>query len=236
MLKIISYLSLGFILFLPVINYSQINMGCSAFTSVSIPSGDFGKLYKGEYNIGGCISYSILKSKLDLTLSASYGKFGYKDSYLKDYYNSQFNILLLGFSTGWYASNVSVMVGAKYKLYKEGATPYLTGEIGMNFINFYNRFNGKSIVESSQYIFNFNYFKNYAECKSESGFATAFGGGLEIPLIENIYGDIGLKYNFGKVSISKTMEIIRNNNQSNFIPGINSISYISLKIGFLARF
>jgi hypothetical protein len=230
-----SYVVFIVILFSAVLSYSQIPLGAALNISVIPTTGEFSKIYRGQYSIDGGIFYSFQKKKLDLTLNAGSGDFVYQSSYLINLLSSKYGVIISGFYPNWVAKNTSVYLGARYKLYNEGSTPYFSCEIGLNFLEYMDRFNGNPVKGNDSAFFIFRNINNSIVSSSESGPGLSFGAGLIIPIIPHLDADVGIKYNLSRVQSSKSFLIKRVNMPDIIIPGFNNLSFITLKAGIFVK-
>jgi|WetSurMetagenome_2_1015567.scaffolds.fasta_scaffold12865_4 opacity protein-like surface antigen len=232
MKKIVSYFVFGLILFSSVITFAQIPLGANINTGIRLTTGDFRKQYKDNYCLGGEVFYKTRLPGLDLTLSYTYGSYVYRNSYLFDLIKEKSGAYLAMSNFNWFIDNSSVMIGGKYKILPEGSTPYVSGEIGMNFAKINKRLNGNNLNCNTNG--NLTLFRNLDSCSvkaSESGFGFALGAGVLIPLIPHLDLDMGVRYTYSKILISKATDIIISENKKLSVPELNSLSHFTLKVG-----
>jgi opacity protein-like surface antigen len=231
MKKIISAVSI-LIIVLSTNLYSQTPFSVGAKVGADIPLGDFSNLYKG--GVGGEVGlyYSTPFPGLALSLTIGYDGFKYKNAYFTTLIENNFGVPVSNFSPSWTATDIPVMVGAKYSLPIGTSDAYVTGEVGLHLMNFSDRLMAGQINVSSSNPLNIVTAK-YSESSSETGFGFALGGGVEIPIVPKIALDIAVKYNYSGITYSKSYTVFRNNNEQFTTNELKNISYATAKLGVI---
>jgi hypothetical protein len=213
--------------------FSQTPFSIGAKVGGNVPIGGFSDVYKSGLSGEVVLYYSTPLPVLDLSLTVGYDGFKYKN----DYFTNQISTYFVGytvdnFNPSWTATDIPIMVGAKVKLPVISMGPYFTGEVGLHFISFKDRFMAGQINVSSSNPMHINTV-NYSESKSVAGFGFALGAGLEIPVLPKIGIDVALKYNYASNTYTNSYTIVRNENSQLLSPELKNISYITAKIGLL---
>lgn len=211
--------------------YSQTPIKLSLTGGIAAPTGNFSDLYKLGYAFEGGAFYSIPMLPLDLTLTAGYSQFAYKNEYFTNSVTSNLGVGVTGFNPEWNATDISVMFGTRYNIPAPGFAPYISGEIGVHLLSFNDRFTGRVIGNSSNPT-TFN-LSGATESGSETAFGYAIGAGVVIPLALKVGIDISIKYNGNSGIYSKTYEVFRNNNSKFTNPELKNMSFITARAGVL---
>jgi hypothetical protein len=213
--------------------YSQTPFNIGAKIGGNLPIGAFSDVYKSGVSGEVVIYYSTPLPVLDLSLTVGYDGFKYKNDYFTNQVITNFpGYTVDNFSPTWTATDIPIMVGAKVKLPLISMGPYATGEIGLHFMSFADRFMAGQINVSSSNPMHIN-TANYTETKSVAGFGFALGAGLEIPILPKIGIDVAVKYNYASNTYANSYTIVRNENSQYTSPELKNISYITAKIGLL---
>jgi len=224
------------VLFTGIYGYSQTPFRGNLTAGLTSPIGDFSKLYKGGVSVEAGIFYTLPIISLDLTLTAGYNGYKYKNDYFTGLVSSNLNgATVSNFNVSWTATDIPVMVGARLRIPFGSMRPYITGEVGLHFVSFADRFNGQRVIGNagSPVAFDFN---STTESGSSVGVGTAIGAGLEIPLIMKVNLDLNVKYNYSGVTYSKSYNVFQNNNSQFTTAEMKNINYITIRGGVVIDF
>jgi len=221
--------------FTSICGFSQIPLSGKLTAGVNSPLGDFSNLYKSGVSVEAGLFYSLPLIGIDFTLTAGYNGFKYKNDYFTGLVNTNLGIGVANFNYSWTATDIPVMVGAKYKLPAGNLKPYVTGEIGLHFVSFSDRFNGQKITGNNNNPTTLS-FNNATESGNEIGLGTAIGVGIEIPIIPKINLDINAKYNYAGVTYSKSYNIFINNNSQFTTTELKNLNYFTIRGGIVIDF
>ncbi len=142
---------------------------------------------------------------------------------------------MTGFDVSWTATDIPIMVGARYKFPAGNIKPYVTGEVGLHFISFSDRFNGTKITGNSSDPTTFN-LNGATESTSETGIGSSLGAGLEIPVAPKISLDINAKYHYASVKYSKAYNIFINSNRQHTTVEMKNVSDLTIRGGVVIDF
>ena len=235
MKKLLTLLFIGLLIVSVNNSKAQTPFRGSLNIGANVPIADFSDVYKTGVSVEAGLFYSLPLIGLDLTLTAGYNGFKFKNEYFTDLVRSNLEVAVRDFAPDWTATDIPVMIGARFKLPVSSIKPYVTGEIGIHVMNFNERFNGSRIIGSSSDPSSFS-LSGATESKSKIGFGFAFGAGVEIPIIPKVSIDLGAKYNYNGITYSNSFEVFRNSN-SNFInPELKNASYLSVRGGVVLDF
>jgi opacity protein-like surface antigen len=222
------------ILFTSVNLYSQdrkVTLGLGA----NLPMGDFGNSYKaGPSAQLGFVFLSLPILPVDLSISAEYNTFSYKNEYFTDQFKTNLGVTASGFTPDWKATDFSIMLGGRVKLPGLILNPYGEAQVGVHIMNFNQRLTGQ-INTSSSDPSNIS-LAGATESVSETGFGTAIGLGTEISIIPKLTIDLGVKYNYAAVTFSKGYTVFRNTNSQYSSPEMKNVSFITARAGILISF
>lgn len=214
--------------------YSQdrkVSLGLGA----NVPVGDFGNVYKaGPSAHLGFVFLSLPILPIDLSISAEYNTFTYKNDYFTDQFRKNLGAAVTDFNPDWKATDFAIMVGGRVKLPGLILNPYAEGRIGVHIINFNQRLTGQ-INGSSSDPSNIS-IAGATESTSETGVGTAIGLGTEISIIPKITIDLGVKYNYAGITYSKGYTVFRNTNSQYVSPEMKNVSFITTRAGIIISF
>ncbi|MBN1632661.1 MAG: outer membrane beta-barrel protein [Ignavibacteria bacterium] len=231
-------LTLILILFIlsAAVSFAQTPLRIGANVGGAFPSGTFSDLYKSGISVELTALYSPPVKNLELTFTAGYNRFKYNNEYTINELRKRVDAMVVNFNPDWNVSVIPVMLGARYKFPTSDFTPYFSGEIGLQFMNFNKRFNGTTIADTSSNQ-TLLYINGGSSTEDETGFSASLGAGMEFPAAENVMIDIGFKYNFGTAVFSKSYDIIREIDNSVYkLEELKNISFISGRIGVIISF
>lgn len=234
-MKKISILVVFSVLFLvSSFTFAQTPFKVGLNVGANVPMGEFGDVYKTGVSVEAGLYYSLPVSGLDLSLTAGYNGFKYKNDYFTGLVNTKLGVAVDGFNPEWTATDIPIMVGARYKFPAKSFYPYVSGEIGVHFMSFSDRFNGTKITGNSSNPTTLAW-KNATESKSETGFGASFGAGVEIPVAPKISLDLGAKYNYNGISYSKSFEVFRNSGSTFINPELKNATFLSVRGGVVIK-
>lgn len=201
----------------------------------NMPAGDFSNVYKaGPSAQLGFVFFSLPIINIDLSISAEYNNFSFKNDYFSDEVRKNLGVSITDFNPDWKATDFSLIVGGRLRLPGLILNPYGEAQVGVHFMNFNQRFTGQINASSSDPA---NISLNGAtESASETGFGTAFGIGTEITIIPKMTIDLGFKYNYAMLTFSKSYTVFRNNNSQYTAPEMKNVSYLSAHVGLIVSF
>jgi hypothetical protein len=232
-IKMIIFLA---VLLIPVCSYSQTPLRGNLTIGMTNPIGDFSKVYKGGVSVEAGLFYSLPLISLDLTLTAGYNGYKYKNEYFTGLVSSNLGgASVSGFNVSWTATDIPVMVGARLRLPFGTTRPYVTGEAGLHFVSFADRFNGQRVIGNSGSPVTFQ-LNGSAESGSTIGVGTAIGAGLEIPVFFKVNFDLNVKYNYSSVTYSKSYNVFQSNNSQFTTTEMKSVNYITIRGGIVVDF
>jgi hypothetical protein len=218
------------VLFTGISSYSQTPFRVNLTAGMTSPIGDFSNTYKGGVSVEAGLFYSLPLIGLDLTLTAGYNGYKYKNEFFTGLVNTNLGVGVDNFNYSWTATDIPVMVGARWKFPVGTMRPYVTGEVGLHLMSFADRFNGQRVIGNTNNPSTFN-FNGATESGSSVGVGTAIGGGFEIPIIMKVNLDINVKYNYAGLTYSKSYNIFRNNNSQYTTTEMKSLNYITIRGG-----
>lgn len=201
----------------------------------NVPMGDFGNVYKaGPSAQLGFIFLSLPAANTDLSVSAEYNSFSYKNEYFTQQVKTNLGVGTTGFTPDWKATDFSIMAGARLKMQGLVLKPYGEAQVGVHFMNFDQRLTGKIIGSSSDPS---NISLNGAtETASETGFSTALGIGTEISVAPKFSFDLGLKYNYAMIKYSNSYTVFLNNNSQYTTLEMKNASFLTVRGGIIVSF
>lgn len=211
--------------------YSQTPLKLNLTAGTNIPMGDFKDVYKGGISIEGGVFYSIPLTGLDLTFTAGYNGFTFKNEYFTNLVQTKLGVSVDGFNPSWTATDIPVMVGARYNFPLLPYSPYVWGEVGVHMLNFKDRLTGNMTGNSSNPTT--ISWQTSTESGSEVAFGYSMGAGVTIPLVPKIGIDLNVKYNSSGGVYSKPFNVFRNNNSNFENPELKNISYLTARVGIL---
>jgi hypothetical protein len=221
------------LVFSSVCGYSQTPFRINLTAGINSPLGDFSNLYKSGASIEAGVFFTPLPLVgLDLTLTAGYNGFKYKNEYFTGLVNTNLGAVTDNFNYSWTATDIPIMVGGRLKLPVGSMRPYITGELGLHFVSFKDRFNGQRIEGNTSNPVSFN-FNGTTESGSEIGVGTSIGGGFEIPVVPKVNLDINLKYNYAAITYAKSYVIFRNNNLQYTTTEMKNLNYFTVRAGIV---
>jgi opacity protein-like surface antigen len=213
------------------ISYSQTPLSLNLTGGANIPMGDFKNVYKGGLSIEAGVFYNIPLTGLDLTFTAGYDGFTFKNDYFTGLVQTNLGVGVDGFSPSWTATDVPIMVGAKYSIPLLPYSPYIWGEVGVHFLSFKDRLTGKMTGNTNNPT-TINW-SNSTESGSETAFGYAIGAGVTMPLVPKVAIDFNVKYNSNGGIYSKSFEVFRNNNSDYINPELKNMSFLTARVGVL---
>jgi opacity protein-like surface antigen len=232
-MKKISIFVLMMVLFSTLSSYSQTPLTIKLTGGMNGPMGDFSKVYKSGASVEAGIFYSLPFPGLDLTFTAGYNGFKYKNDYFTGLVSSNLsNTTVDNFGFSWTATDIPVMVGAKYMLPVGSMKPYVTGEVGLHFMSFSDRFNGQKLIGNSSTPTSFSY-NGATESGSEIGVGTTIGAGIEVPLVPKISLDLNVKYYYAGIKYSKSFIVFKNNNEQFTTTEMKNLNYFTIRGGIV---
>lgn len=198
---------------------------------VNTPLRDFAEQYKTGFSIEGGVFYSIPKAPVDLTFTAGYNSFTYKNEYFTNLVTTKLGVGVANFNPSWSATDIPIMVGVKYNVPAVGFSPYVWGEAGLHLLSFKDRLTGK-ITGNTSNPTTLSYSNN-VESGSETAFGYAIGAGVTIPIAPKIGLDVNVKYNGNSAIYSKAFEVFRNSNSNFTNPEMKNMSFVTARAGIL---
>jgi opacity protein-like surface antigen len=216
--------------------YAQTPISIGANAGGDFPMGTFTDVYKGGVSGEFVLLYSLPAPGLDLSLTVGYNGMTYKNEYFTSEFSTNLGVSVDNFTPEWKATDIPVMVGARYKFPAKGATAYMSGEIGMHFVNFDSRFNGTKMTCNSSSPATINNLSSAIESASESGFGFALGAGCLIDIAPKFAIDLGVKYNYGGLVYSKAYNVFRNSTSQYTSEELKNISFVTARIGAIIKF
>ena len=198
---------------------------------VNTPLGDFAEQYKMGLSIEGGVFYSIPMAPIDLTLTAGYNSFTYKNEYFTNLVTAKLGVGVANFNPTWTATDIPIMVGARYTIPSPGYSPYIWGEAGLHLLSFKDRLTGR-ITGNTSNPTTLSWSGN-TESGSETVFGYAIGAGVTIPIAPKIGLDLNVKYNGNSAIYSKAFEVFRNSNSNFTNPEMKNMSFITARAGIL---
>lgn len=232
-MKKLSIIFILAVLFSTVSGYSQTPLTVKLTGGINSPMGTFSDVYKSGASIEGALYYSLPFPGLDLSLTAGYNGFKYKNEYFTGLVQSNLSTTVDNFNYSWTATDIPVMVGARFKLPAGNMRPYVTGEIGLHFMSFADRFNGQRLIGNSSSTSTSFSYNGAIESGSETGFGTSIGAGIEIPVAPKISLDLNAKYNYSSLVFSKSFNVFRNSNSQFTTSELKSPNYLTVRGGIV---
>lgn len=213
---------------------AQTPLSIGANVGINSPMSEFSDVYKSGFSGEAVLLYSTPAPGLDISLTIGYNSFSFKNDYFTDLVKTKLPTTGVdGFNPDWTATDIPVMVGGRFEFPAGGFSPYVTGEIGLHFMSFSDRFNGTRIIGTTSDPYKINNLNDATESASETGFGFALGGGFLIPFAPKISLDIGVKYNYGGLVFSKQFEVFRNSTDNFTNPELKNISFITARGGII---
>lgn len=192
---------------------------------------DFSNQYKGGVSVEGGALYSLPKTDIDISLLIGYNSFTYKNEYVNDLVLRNLGLTIDNFTYKWTVNDVPIMAGARFKFPSGTLKPYLTGELGLHFVQFKDRFSGDTMTASNSTP-PVIYFSKI-ETASEIGFGFGVGFGFEFNLYPKVNLDFGVKYNYGKINCTKVYTIYLNDNNKFTSTALNKLNYFTIRAGLV---
>lgn len=223
------------VLFTGICGYSQTLVRGNLTVGYNSPFGEFSDQYKGGVSVEAGLFYTVPLTGIDLTLSAGYNGLKYKNEYFTELVRTKLFVGVTGFDVSWTATDIPIMVGARYKFPAGNIKPYITGEVGLHFMSFSDRFNGTKFTGNSSNPTTFN-LNGATESSGETGIGTSLGAGLEIPVAPKISLDINAKYHYASVKYSKAYNIFINSNQQHTTVELKNVSDLTIRGGVVIDF
>jgi hypothetical protein len=180
--------------------------------------------------------YTIPLTPIDLSLTLGYNGFKYKNEYFTELIKTNLLVGVSNFDVSWTATDIPIMVGARYKIPGTSVTPYISGEVGLHLMSFSDRFmKGTRLIGSSSDPSNFS-LNGSTESGSETGFGAAIGVGVEIPVAPKINIDINAKYNYAGIIYSNSYTVFRNNNSQFTTIELKNASFFTIRGSIIINF
>lgn len=230
MKKILTLSAILFLLFTGN-TYSQIPFKFGVSIGPNFPNGTFGEVYKSGITAEINAFYGLPVPGLDLTLSAGFSSFTYKNDYFLNEVKSKLLVIVNNFEPDWGATEIPILVGVRYRVPSPSATPYVSGELGVRLMSFSDRFSGAQIIANSNNPSSINDLSKASESKMDIGFGGSLGAGVEIPILPQVDFDISVKYNYSSVTFSKSYNFFRNNNSQYTSEELKGVGYFTFKGG-----
>lgn len=229
-IKILSVLLLTFCL--SVTGFSQIPLKFNLTAGANLPMGEFKDVYSAGVSVEAAGFYSIPVTGIDLSLSIGYNSFSFKNEYFTNLVKNKLLVGVKDFNPSWSASDIPIMVGARYNIPAVGFSPYVWGEVGVHMLSFKDRFKSGKMTASSSDPTNVSWQTNI-ESGSETAFGYAIGAGVLIPLVPKLKLDVNFKFNGNRAVYSKSFEVFRNSNSNFTNPELKGISFLTMRAGIL---
>ncbi len=210
---------------------SQTPLKLNLTGGLNVPMGGFNDVYKSGVSIEGGVFYSIPLTGIDLTFTAGYNGFSFRNDYFTNLVQTNLGVPVDGFNPSWTATDIPIMIGAKYNFPLIPFSPYIWGEVGAHMLSFKDRLTGTMQGNSSSPT-TISY-QGSTESGSETAFGYAIGGGVTIPLLPKIGLDFNIKYNSNGGIYSKQFTVFRNNNSTFTNPELKNMSFLTTRIGIL---
>jgi hypothetical protein len=223
------------VLFTSICSYSQTPFRGNLTAGINNPLGNFSNLYKGGVSIEAGLFYSLPLIGIDLTLTAGYNGYKYKNDYFTGLVSTNLGATVSDFNVSWTATDIPVMVGARYKLPVGNIRPYISVEVGLHLVSFADRFNGQRLIGNSSNPTTFQ-LNGATESGSEIGIGTAIGGGIEIPLVPKVNLDLNVKYNYAGITYSKSYNVFRNSGSQFTTTELKNLNYVTIRGGVVIDF
>jgi hypothetical protein len=231
-MKRISLFAILILMFSVLSSYSQTPLTLKLTGGMSSPMGDFANVYKSGASVEAGIFYSLPFPGLDLTFTAGYNGFKYKNDYFTGLVTSNLGVAVDNFGYSWTATDIPIMVGAKYMLPAGSMKPYVTGEVGLHLMSFSDRFNGQKLTGNLTNPTTFSY-NGATESGSEVGVGTTIGVGIEIPLVPKISLDLNAKYYYAGITYAKSFNVFRNNTSQFTTSELKNLNFITVRGGIV---
>lgn len=234
-MKKISFFVLLMVLFTSISIYSQTPFRGNLTAGMNIPFGEFADQYISGASVEAGLFYSVPITGMDLTLTAGYNGFTYKNDYFTGLVSSTLGYSVSGFNPSWTVTDIPIMVGARYKSLLGTLKPYGSVEVGLHLMSFKDRFNGQKIIGNSSNPTTLS-LNGATESGSETGFGTTIGAGIEIPIAPKVNIDLNAKYNYLSAIYSKSYNVFINNNIQFTTTEKKNISYLTIRGGIVIDF
>ncbi len=212
-------------------SYSQIPFKFAASIGPNFPNGTFAEVYKSGISAEVVAFYSLPVPGLDLSLSAGYSTFTYKNDYFLNEVKSKLYVVVDNFEPDWGATEIPILAGVRYRIPSPSATPYATGELGVRLMSFADRFSGAQIIANSSNPTSISDLSKVSESKMDIGFGGSLGVGVEIPILPKVDFDLSVKYNYSTVTFSKSYNFFRNNNSQYTSEELKGVGYFTFRGG-----
>lgn len=220
------------ILSFPVFNYAQTPLSASLNVGANVLMGDFKKVYNTGASVEAGLFYALKYPGLKFTFTVGYNGFKYNSGYFNDLVRGNTERAVVNYYPDWSAIDIPFMIGARYRAPSDDITVYISGELGVHFINFSSRFNGNRLLGNDTLMtIKFTNDDYCTETKMQIGIGASLGAGFEIPVAPKVNLDFGLKYKFCGVTYFKSFEVLTNTGLSFIAPELKNMSYITLKAG-----
>jgi|WetSurMetagenome_2_1015567.scaffolds.fasta_scaffold69791_2 hypothetical protein len=224
------------VLFSSINTYSQTPFRGNLTAGINNPLGDFSNLYKSGVSVEAGLFYSLPLVGIDLTLTAGYNGFKYKNDYFTSLVSSNLSgVTVSGFNVSWTATDIPVMVGARYKLPAGNMRPYISGEVGLHLVSFADRFNGQRLIGNSSNPTTFQ-LNGATESGSEIGVGTAIGAGIEIPVVPKVNLDLNVKYVYAGITYAKSYNVFQNSGSQFTTTELKNLNYVTIRGGIVIDF
>jgi len=192
---------------------------------------DFSNQYKGGVSVVGGALYSLPKTDIDLSLLIGYNSFTYKNEYVNGLVLTNLGLTIDNFTYKWTASDIPIMVGARFKFPSGTLKPYLAAELGLHYVQFKDRFSGDTMTASTSTP-PVIYFSKI-ETANEIGFGFGLGMGFEFNIYPKLNIDLSAKYNYGKINCTKAYTVFLNQDNKFTTTPLNKLSYFTIRAGFV---
>jgi opacity protein-like surface antigen len=213
------------------VTYSQTPLSLNLTGGANVPMGEFKDVYKSGLSIEAGVFYAIPLTGIDLTFTAGYNGFTFKNDYFTNLVQTKLGVGVDGFNPSWTATDVPIMVGAKYSIPLLPYSPYVWGELGVHFLSFKDRLTGRMTGNTNNPT-TINWANN-VESGSETAFGYAIGAGITMPLVPKISIDLNIKYNSNGGIYSKSFEVFRNSNSDYINPELKNMTFLTVRAGIL---
>jgi hypothetical protein len=237
MKNFILILVIGIILSTSVSAFAQSPYSGSLNIGANMLMGNFKKVYKSGASVEAGIFYALPYPGMKFTFTVGYNGFKYDESYFKNLVLEKTDEAVVDFYPDWSATDIPIMIGARYKFPSNDISTYLSCELGVHYISFNSRFNGSKLLGNDTLMtVKFSNTDLCTESKAEIGFGASLGAGFEIPIVPKVNLDFGLKYKYCGVLYFKSFEVLTSNGLSFVAPELKNISYITIKAGVVVDF
>lgn len=237
MKKYFLILTAGILLLLSINSYAQTPYSGSINIGANVLFSDFKKVYKSGASGEASILYDIPGMNWKLSFSAGYNGFKYDASYFNDLVRKNLDEAVVNYYPDWNITDIPVMVGMRYKAPSDDISVYGSIEVGIHVVNFKDRFNGNKLLGNDTLLtLKFTNADACTETKTTVGLGVALGTGFEIPLVDKVNLDIGLKYKYCGIAYFKSFEVLTKNGFSFDVPELKGMSFLTIKAGVIIDF